>query len=363
MMPWLEQRFGNADSRSHRFGRAAREAIDVAREQVASLLGARPDEIVFTSGATESNTLAIVGTLGDVRGATAVTQATEHRAVLEPFAHLASRGLGLTVVGVDDAGRVDRAAFDDAVRGATLASIMLSNNEIGSHSPLEAFAERADAAGAAFHVDAAQGVGYLPLDVRRLPVDLVSLSAHKLYGPQGVGALFVRRLGKVKPAPIFRGGGQEHGLRSGTSNVAGIVGFGAAAAIMASEGATEATRLRSLRDRLASTLASLGMHRHGDPVDTHPGNLNVRFDGISADRLLIEVEDSLALSTGSACSSGGRPSHVLVALGLDADARRGAIRIGIGRNTTDADIDLAGETLRDAVVRLRGALDAPSGPA
>jgi len=358
MLPWLEQRFGNADSRSHRYGRAARDAIEVARAEVAALLNARPDEVVFTSGTTESNALALLGGLSDGRAGQAVTQATEHRAVLEPFERLEKRGIRVTVVGVDPVGRVDMEAMANAVaQRPRLVSLMLANNEIGTHQPICAIAKLADEAGVAMHVDAAQGIGYLPLDVRATPVDLVSLSAHKIYGPQGVGALFVRRFGKLKPEPMLLGGGQEHGLRSGTSNVAGIVGFGAAAAIMTSEGKAEAERLGRQQARLVDSLGVVGMHRHGDPVDSHPGNLNVRFDGVSAARLLVEVEEHVALSTGSACSSGGRPSHVLLALGLDEEARRSAIRIGLGRNTSDGEIDLVGAILRSAVERIRGALD------
>lgn len=360
MLPHLRG-VGNADSRSHRYGRAAREAIENARAEVASLLGARPDEIVFTSGTTESNALAILGTHVDASTGAVVTHATEHRAVLEPVASLGDRGIGARILGVDSLGRVDLDAIRDSLGGASLVSLMLANNEIGTAHPVDEVAAMTSAAGVPLHVDAAQGLGYLPLDVRRIPVDLVSLSGHKIYGPQGVGALFVRRFGRARPKPLLLGGGQERGLRSGTSNVAGIVGLGAAAAILRDEGADEAARLRRERDRLAHALAGLGGIRHGDPERNHPGNLNLRFDGISADRLIVELEDTLALSTGSACSSGGRPSHVLVALGLDESARRSALRIGLGRNTTTSDVDRTIAAFTEAVLRLRGALDAPGG--
>lgn len=360
MLPWLGARFGNADSRSHRFGREAREAVEQARTEVAALLGARADELVFTSGATESITLALAGTVGDAPvGSRIVTQATEHRAVLETLAHLRSRGAEVEVLHVDALGRVAEGAIEAALETPTrLVSLMLANNEIGTAQPIAAIADACERRGVALHVDAAQGLGYLPLDVRTMPIDLASLSAHKIYGPQGVGALFVRRLGHARPEPLFRGGGQEKGLRAGTLNVPGIVGFGEAARILRLEGSEEAARLSRLRDRLAAALATLPGHaRNGDPEAAHPGNLSVRFDGISADRLLLELEPELALSTGSACSSTGKPSHVLLALGLDEAARRGTLRIGLGRETTEADVDLAGRAFGAAVRSIRARLD------
>ncbi len=364
MTPWLTTRFGNPDSRSHRYGREAREATDLARAEVARLLGARDDEVIFTSGATESITLALVGTLGPLgAGAHVITQATEHRATLEVLRHLESRGVALTVLPVDAQGRLAPEAVREALRPETrLVSVMLANNEVGTAQPIAEIAAVCAEREVGLHVDAAQGLGYLPLDLRSLPIDAVSCSAHKLYGPMGVGALFLRRFGRLRPEPLLRGGGQEKGLRSGTSNVPGIVGFGAAARILLEEGRAEAAALAARRDRLASLLSALPGHaRNGDPHRNHPGNLSVRFEGISADRLVVELEPELALSTGSACASGGRPSHVLVALGLDDAARRGTVRLGLGRSTTDADVERAGRAFEAAVRTLRARLDDTSG--
>lgn len=362
MRPWLTTAFGNPDSRSHRYGRAAREAVEDARARVASLLSARSDEIVFTSGATESNALAILGTApADAESARAITQATEHRSVLEPFAELARRGVHVDVLTVDALGSVSVDAVVDALRVDTrLVSVMLANNEIGTAQPIDALAALCDARGVPMHVDAAQGLGYLALDVRRAPVDLVSLSAHKMYGPQGVGALFVRRFGRVKPRPMLLGGGQEGGLRSGTSNVAGIVGFGVAAQIMHREGAAEAERLRGLRDALAARLLALpGAHRNGEPSSNHPGNLSIRFDGFAAARLLLELEPVVALSTGSACSSGGKPSHVLEAIGLPDDARKQTLRFGLGRSTTADEVERVAAAFEACFRANSGSLDDP----
>jgi cysteine desulfurase len=361
MIPWLSGMagsFGNPDSRSHRYGRAAREAVETARAQVAQLIGSRPDEIVFTSSATESNALALQA----APRTHVVTQATEHRAVLEHVRALEEHGVAITILDVDTRGQLDRYDVERALRPDTrMVSIMLANNEIGTTQPVDSIAAACDAHGVAFHVDAAQGVGYLPLDVGAMPIDLVSLSSHKMYGPQGVGALFVRRFGRAKPTPILRGGGQERGMRSGTSNVPGIVGFGRAAELMHREGRDEAVRLRALRDALATRwLAIEGAERHGHATENHPANLSIGFRGISADRLLTELEPVVALSTGSACSSGGRPSHVLLAIGLDDEARRATIRVGIGRSTTAADVERVAGALEAAVRSIRGALDAPA---
>lgn len=360
MLPWFGTSFGNPDSRSHRYGREARDGVERARSEVAALLGARDDEVVFTSGATESITLALVGTVGlDPAGAHVVTQATEHRSVLETLRGLETRGLAVTILPVDSLGRVSVTALEEALTPSTrLVSLMLANNEIGTAQPIAEVAVLCERHGVALHVDAAQGLGYLPLDLRAMPIDLVSTSAHKLYGPKGTGALVVRRFGRARPEPLLRGGGQERGLRSGTLNVPGVVAFGEAARIMRLEGAEEAERLRRLRARLASALLALpGAVRNGDPNDSHPGNLSVRFEGISADRLLLELEPVLALSTGSACSSGGKPSHVLAAIGLDEAARRSTLRIGLGRGTSAAHVDRAAEAFGQAVAGIRGRLD------
>lgn len=359
MLPYFTEHFGNASSRQHAFGWTAAEAVEHARHQVARLVGARAKEIVFTSGATEANALALGGAVAARRdrGAHMVTVATEHKAVLDTCARFAHQGCEVTVLPVEPDGRVDVGRFTAALRSDTVvASVMAANNEIGVLQPLAALAAACRARGVWFHTDAVQAAGHVPIDVEALGVDLASFSAHKLYGPKGVGALYVRRSPRVTIEPQVVGGGQEQGLRAGTLNVPGIVGFGAAAAIARDGLATEMPRLSALRDRLLA-----GLQRHLDGVavsgsltERLPHNLHVRFAGVDGEALMTSLADEVAVSSGAACASGGRePSHVMTALGVDAVQRWSAVRFGLGRGTTADDIDRAISCVVESVRRLR----------
>ena len=343
MLPYLRGKFGNAASRTHQFGWEAEKAVDFARKRVATLAGAGPREIVFTSGATESNNLAIKGARGHV-----VTVATEHRAVLDPA------GPSATIVPVDLDGLVNVEELRRAIRPDTvLVSVMYANNEVGTIQPVAAIGAMCRERGVLFHCDAAQAFGKIPVDVQRDSIDLMSLSAHKLYGPKGVGALYVRR--GVKLAAQMEGGGHEGGLRSGTLNVPGIVGFGAACTIARDEMADEAQRVGALRDRLQLRLTTeLDQVRvNGALAARLPGNLNVTFGWVAADSLLMALPD-LALSTGSACSSAeSKPSHVLTAMGRSLEEARSSVRFGLGRFTTAEEVEYAAARVIEAVGRLR----------
>lgn len=362
MAPYWSDEFGNAASRTHAFGWRAEAAVEVARESIARAIGARdPAEIVFTSGATESDNLAILGVARAARPRGAdhvVTVATEHRAVLEPCEALGREGFAVSVVGVDRDGRVDPAAIEAALTDRTaLVSVMAANNEIGVLQPIDAIAQTCRARGVLFHSDAAQAVGKVPLDVTRSGIDLLSLTAHKLYGPKGIGALYVRSgRPRVRVEPLLHGGGHERGLRPGTLPVPGIVGFGRAVEIAMHERDSEAARLAMLRERLFTRLAGIGgVARNGHATARLPGNLNVAIEGIEADALVVALRD-VALSTGSACSSADpAPSHVLRALGLPEAAVRASIRLGLGRATTQAEIDFAATRICEEVTALRSA--------
>jgi cysteine desulfurase len=355
MLPFFSDRFGNPASSSHRFGWQAMEAVEQARREVAGLIGAAPREIVFTSGATESNNLALRGVAGlapaDRRRI--VVSAIEHKSVLEAAKRLEREGWGMAMVAVDRDGRLDLEALRAAVTADTaLVSVMIANNEIGVIQPVAEACAIAHAAGALFHTDAAQAVGKIPIDVAALDLDLLSLTAHKMYGPKGCGALFCRK--RTSLAPLICGGGQERGIRSGTLNVPGIVGLGAACAIARREMAEEGARLRQLRDRLLAGLRARldGVTVNGSLEHRLPHNLHVSFGGIDAESLVIGIGD-IAVSTGSACSSASAtPSHVLLAI-HDADAASAAsIRFGLGRFTTEEEIDYAIEKFATVVRHL-----------
>ncbi len=356
MLPYLTTSFGNASS-SHRYGQEAATAIRTARQQLCRLLGARSgQEIVFTSGATESNNLAIKGTAMALRsrGDHLVTTAIEHKSVLATCVELQQAGLKVTYLPVDGTGRVDPAEVEQAITSRTiLVSVMHANNEIGTIQPLAEIGGITRRHGIVFHTDAAQSIATLALDVDWLNVDLASVSAHKVYGPKGVGALYVRTplRGGVAPTPQLAGGGQEHGLRAGTANVAGTVGFGQAAQLLIQEREHDAAytlRLRErLRTRLAAAIPSLVVN--GPATDRLPGNLSVTIPGIDAIDLMAAVPD-LALSTGSACTTGqAAPSHVLTAIGVQARLARATLRLSVGRFTTDRDVDTAAARLIAAV--------------
>ncbi|HJN46246.1 MAG: IscS subfamily cysteine desulfurase [Acidobacteria bacterium] len=356
MLPFFGEQYGNAASRDHRFGWTARDAVADARAAVAALIGATAREVVFTSGATESNNLALKGVAEAARdrGNHIVTAQTEHRAVLDPCARLEQQGMQVTYLAVRGDGLVDPEALEAAMTPATvLVTLMVANNEIGVLQPIAELARLARSRGVPLHTDAAQAAGKVPIDVEADGIDLLSLTAHKLYGPKGVGALFVRR--GVAVAPLLDGGGQEAGLRSGTLNVPAIVGFGRAAAICAEEMPREAARISRLRDRLRDGLqrSLAGVTVNGATTPRLPHNLNVHFDGLAGEQLLTGLDD-VALSSGAACTSSSRePSHVLRALGLDDARARASIRFGLGRFNTEAEVDYVIEKLSSLVTQLR----------
>ena len=368
MMPWLTENYGNAASRSHGFGWAAEQAVETARAQVAKLIGATAREIVFTSGATESNNLAIFGAVdaaraaGPERAIHVVTQATEHKAVLDPCAWLEKKSCRVTVLPVDAEGRVRvgdlRRLLDESGDDGKplLVTILAANNEIGTLQPIEEIGALCHERGVLFHTDAAQALGKIPVDVNRSRIDLLSISGHKIYGPKGVGALFVRRNHpRVRLTEQMHGGGHERGMRSGTLNVAGIVGLGAACEIAGAEMEAEGARLARLRDRLqAKLVAGLDHVRvNGAPEHRLPGNLNITFEGVDSETLMMALKD-VALSSGSACTSAKiEPSHVLRALGLDEEAAHSSLRFGLGRFNTEEEVDYVADRLIDAVKKLR----------
>ncbi len=361
MLPYFDREFGNAASRTHAFGWRAEAAVEVAREAVASAIGAGdPREIVFTSGATESNNLALLGVAraGRSRGDHIVTLAIEHSSVLEPCEALAREGFTTTLVPVDPEGHADADAVATAITPRTLlVSTGWANGEIGTVQAIDAIARVCHERGVLLHSDAAQALGKIPVDVG-IGVDLLSLTAHKLYGPKGVGALWVRSgRPRVRIEPLLYGGGHENGLRPGTLPVPLLVGFGCAVEIAVAEREIEAARLLALRERLLAQLcdALAGVTLNGHARERLPGNLNVGFEDIEADALLASLHD-VALSTGSACSSARpEPSHVLVALGLPAATVRSSIRIGLGRATTSEQIDVVAERIVTAVRAQRAA--------
>lgn len=359
MLPYFTEHFGNAASRNHAYGWRAEEAADVARERVAELIGATGREIIFCSGATEANNLAILGAAEAYasKGKHLVTQATEHKAVLDPLRLLAKRGYSLTVLPVDAQGSVDPAAVRAAITDETiLVSVMAVNNEIGTLQPVAEIGAVCKAAGVLFHTDAAQAAGRIPIAVERMGIDLLSLSGHKLYGPKGVGALYVRRRNpRVALRPLIHGGGHERGLRSGTLNVPGIVGLGEACHIAREEMAAESQRLAALRDRLWERLESRvdGISMNGHRTARHPGNLHVSFRGIEAEALIMGLRE-VAVSSGAACASATlEPSHVLRAIGLPEELARSSVRFGIGRFNTEAEVDRVASLVAEGVRQIR----------
>ncbi|TLY80825.1 MAG: aminotransferase class V-fold PLP-dependent enzyme [Gammaproteobacteria bacterium] len=363
----LEGDFGNAASATHPFGRQAAARIETARAQVAALIGAEPEEIVFTSGATESNNLTILGLAraNADRRRHIVTSRIEHKAVLDPCKRLEKEGFNVTYLTPDRSGRIDPDAVRAALRPDTvLVSIMYVNNEIGVMQDVEAIGALCRERGVAFHSDCAQAAGKVPLDVRKLCVDFVSFTAHKLYGPKGVGALYVRPGARPGIQPVAYGGGQERGLRPGTLATHQIVGFGVACQIAARQLAGEQARLTGLRERLWTGLAAVGgAHLNGEGAPRVPGILNVSFEGVEGESLVTGL-GGLAISTGSACNSASaEPSYVLRALGRDTQLAQSSLRLSLGRYTTAADVDFAVEAVRHEVGRLRALSPAAAAPA
>jgi len=359
MIPWFRDRFGNPSS-PHTFGREGRAAVETAREKVAALLGAGPMEVVFASGGTESDTMALWGVARALRdrGNHIVVSSVEHHAVLEPCRELAGEGFEITQLPVDANGMVDP---DDAARALThrtiLVSVMHANNEIGTIQPVAEIARLAHAKGIYVHTDAVQTFGHVPFTVDEIEADLLSLSAHKLYGPKGVGALFIRK--GIRIAPLLRGGGQERGRRASTENVPGIVGLGRAAEVARENMAGEAAELARLRERLIEGIRERieGLRFNGHPERRLPGNVSVSFEGVEAEPLLLTLDlMGIACSGGSACSSTSvEVSHVLSAIGREAGMARGTIRFSLGRETSEEDIDRVLEVLPPVVKRLRAA--------
>lgn len=362
MMPFFAEVYGNPANGLHRQGRLAAQAVDEAREQVATLINAQPGEIVFTSGATESNNLAILGLarMADRNKRSAIiTCAIEHKAVLLPCNKLRDEGFEVTVLPVDRLGRVALDAIREAVTDRTLLiSIQAANNEIGTLQPIRAIAEIAHEQGAMVHCDAAQAVGKIPVDVVDWDVDMLSMSAHKLYGPKGIGALFVRGGGRSIPIePLYYGGGQEQGLRPGTTNVPAIVGFGEACRLCAERMPQEASDLSNLRDLLEMQLLAAipGLATNGDREFRLPNTSSLVFPGIDADALLLNLPDVM-LGTGSACTSGAvEPSHVLQAIGLERSQSQCTVRASLGRGVNRSDVQNAAMSIVTAWRRLANA--------
>ncbi len=358
MIPWLREHFGNAASRSHAYGWEAEAAIEKAREQVAALIGADPREIVWTSGATESNNLAIKGAAEfyKSRGKHIVTVKTEHKAVLDTCRELERRGFEVTYLDVLPNGLLDFEVFKAAVSkpGTILASVMAVNNEIGVIQDMAVLGGLCRELGVIFHVDAAQATGKMPIDLSRLPVDLMSLASHKSYGPKGIGALYVRRKPRVRLEAQMHGGGHERGMRSGTLPTHQIVGMGEAFRIAREEMGTELERVRMLQQRLLKGLSGIEeSYLNGDIEQRVPHNVNISFNYVEGESLIMGVKE-LAVSSGSACTSASlEPSYVLRALGRSDELAHSSLRMTIGRFTTEEDIDTAIRLLQDRVAKLR----------
>lgn len=361
MQPYWSEIYGNPHSADHAFGWDADSAVETARAQIAQSIGADPDEIIFTSGATEANNLAVLGTVrASQERQRIIISAIEHKCVLAAAQAAAEEGYEIIPIPVTAEGVVDVARLVELIdERVALVAVMAVNNEIGSLQPLRAIAERCNVMGTVFHSDAAQALSVLPLDVAQLGVDLMSLSAHKAYGPKGIGALYVRRGLKVRPRPILHGGGQEAGLRAGTLPTPLCVGFGEACRILADERDCEAERVMELRDLLLRRLQETvpGVQVNGTLHARHPGNLNLRFIGAEASVLLQNLHPHVAASTGSACTSGQpEPSHVLRAIGLTAAEAESSIRLSVGRFTTEDDVDRAARHIGDAYQTVLAAL-------
>jgi cysteine desulfurase len=363
MLPYFSEKFGNAASRTHAYGWSAEASVELAREVVAAAIGAwSPKEIVFTSGATESNNIALRGVMeAAAPGSHVVTTAIEHHAVLDPCRHLERIGYEVTVVPVEPNGIVEAAKIAAAINSRTvLVSVMTANNEVGTLQPIAEIGRITRERGVYLHTDAAQAIGRVSIDVDRMGIDLLSLSAHKIYGPKGVGALYVRSRGpRVRLVAQTDGGGHERGIRSGTLNVPGIVGLSKACELLNLEARSETERIRALRDRLYTALACSihGVVLNGDAERRLAGNLNVSIEGIPADTLIGALPE-VAISSGSACTSASlEPSYVLRAMGASDERARSSLRFGISRFTTEGQIDRAAELVAAKVHALRN--DAP----
>lgn len=359
MLPYLTEEFGNPSS-LHGYGRSAKVALESARDRIAQMLNSKPNEIVFTAGGSEADNLAILGVAysAQTRGKHFITNRAEHHAVIHSFTSLEKDGFEVTYVPCDEYGMVDPDAVANAMRKDTaLVSIMHANNEVGTINPIQEIGEMVKKNGALFHVDAVQAFGKIPIDVNRMNIDLLSMSAHKLYGPKGVGGLFVRS--GVKLQPQILGGSQERGQRAGTENIAGVTGFGKAADLCRMEMTDESARLRAMQARLWKALCESipGMQLNGHPDLRLPGHLNVSFEGLMGDEILMMLDlKGIAVSTGSACTSGAvTVSHVLKAMGLDDNRSHGAVRMTLGRSSDEDDLPYIVDTIRNCVEKMRSA--------
>lgn len=358
MLPYFTEEFGNAASKDHEFGYRANKAVEKAREQIANLINARPEEIIFTSGATESDNIALFGIAEryENKGHHIITCVTEHKAILDTAKRLEKLGKQVTYLRVDQYGMIDLDELRAAITPKTiLISIMAANNEIGTIAPLSEIGKIARENGIAFHTDAAQAAGHIPIDVQKMTIDILSLSAHKMYGPKGIGALYVRRSNPhIKLAPIIYGGGHEKGLRSGTLNIPGIVGFGAAAEISKQEMSSSTKIFRewttymfkNLHDRISQ------IELNGHPTERLPHNLNIFVPGIESRSFIVGLKE-LAISTGSACTTASvEPSHVIMALGFGEKRAHGSLRIGLGRNNDTEQVKFAVNLIEERVKNL-----------
>jgi len=349
MLPYFKEQFGNPSSIDHRYGNQALQAVEAAREAIARLIKAEPEEIIFTSGATEADNLALFGVVE--AGQHVITCTVEHKAVLDPCKHLKAVGCAVSYLEVNQNGEIDLGALEEAITDKTaLISVMAANNEIGTVSPLKEIGSIAALRGVLFHTDAAQAFGHIPLDVKEMNINLMSLSGHKIYGPKGIGALYVRRGMKLKP--LLYGGGHERGIRSGTLNVPGIVGLGKAAEIADMK---DEHRIAKLTKRLYEGISKqVAVEVNGNAKHKLAHNLNVYFEGVEAKALINEVKDEIAISAGSACTTNDvRPSHVLKAIGCSDERAYSSIRFGLGRYTTEEEIDKTIEVITKTVIKLR----------
>lgn len=359
MIPYFTENFGNAASRNHSFGWQAEEAVDYAREQIAQLVGADPKEIIFTSGATEGDNLAIKGVyeMYASKGNHIITATTEHKAVLDTCKHLEKLGAEVTYLEVQPDGLIDLKELEAAMRPTTiLVAIMYANNEIGVIQPVKEISAIAKKHGALFFTDAVQAVGKIPVDVNKDGIDLMAFTAHKMYGPKGVGALYVRRKNpRVKVTAQLDGGGHERGMRSGTLNVPGIVGFGKACELARLEMAEDTARISKLRDKLENALKQIDeSYVNGNPAHRLPHVSNISFKYVEGEGLMMGFNKDIALSSGSACTSASlEPSYVLKALGLGDDLAHSSLRFGLGRYTTEEQIDFTIKAVTDTVLKLR----------
>lgn len=360
MLPTFKDRFGNAASRNHPFGWEAEKLVEKARAQVAHIIHADPKEIVFTSGATESNNTALKGIaeMYHEKGNRIITQTTEHKSILDTSKYLEKKGIRVTYLSVAPYGLIDPEKVREAITDETiLISIMAANNEIGTVQPIEEIGKIAKEKGVLFHVDAAQAMGRIPVDVEKMKIDLLSFSAHKMYGPKGIGVLYIRRQNpRVRLAAMFHGGGHEKGMRSGTLNVPGIVGLGKACEVAEEELPRESERILRLRERLYQNISKelQDIHLNGHPKNRLPGNLNLSFAYVEGESLLMGISEEVAVSSGSACSSARvEPSYVLKALDTGEKFAHTSVRFGLGRFNTEEEVDYVAKQVIEIVDRLR----------